>query len=80
MRVTLAGKKQPLMRSMTTTLAGSTITGRVTFDGGDPPATRALEILPTPADPDQTPFFGAYGANLRRSTYFHFLVTFRRTA
>jgi len=42
-----------------TTLPGSTIAGRVTFEGGDPPASRAMEILPTPADPDQTPFFGA---------------------
>jgi Carboxypeptidase regulatory-like domain len=44
------------------TLPGSTITGRVTFEGGDPPAARGLEILPAPADPDQTPFFGASSA------------------
>jgi len=44
------------------TLPGSKITGRVVFDGGEPPATRALEILPAPADPDETPFFGAPSA------------------
>jgi len=41
------------------TLPGSTVTGRVIFEGGDPPAARTLEIVPAPADPDQTPFFGA---------------------
>jgi protocatechuate 3,4-dioxygenase beta subunit len=45
-----------------TTLPGSTIAGRVTFEGGDAPATRTMEILPAPADPDQTPFFGAASA------------------
>jgi len=41
------------------TLPGSTISGRVLFEGGDPPPARAMEIVPAPADPDQTPFFGA---------------------
>jgi protocatechuate 3,4-dioxygenase beta subunit len=43
------------------TLPGSTVSGRVTFEGGDPPPARTLEIVPAPADPDQTPFFGAPG-------------------
>ncbi len=45
-----------------TTMPGSTVTGRVVFESGEPPATRTLEILPAPADPDQTPFFGAPSA------------------
>ena len=42
-----------------TTLPGSTVTGRVTFEGGDAPRPSAIEIVMTPADPDFTPFFGA---------------------
>jgi len=41
-----------------TTLPGSTIAGRVTFEGAETPAKRDLDIVPAPADPDQTAFFG----------------------
>jgi protocatechuate 3,4-dioxygenase beta subunit len=45
-----------------TTLPGSTIKGRVTFDGAEAPQPRDVEIVPLPADPDQTPFFGTPSA------------------
>jgi hypothetical protein len=40
------------------TLPGSTITGRVTFEGPDIPAPQDVELTPVPADPDLTPFVG----------------------
>jgi hypothetical protein len=45
-----------------TTLPGSTIAGRVTFEGPNEPRRRGLELTPTPADPDLAPFFGTPGS------------------
>ena len=42
-----------------TTLPGSTVTGRVTFEGADAPKPTDVEIEMTPSDPDFTPFIGA---------------------
>jgi hypothetical protein len=42
-----------------TTLPGSRITGRVVFENGEAPSTRDVDLVVSPADPDQTPFFGA---------------------
>jgi protocatechuate 3,4-dioxygenase beta subunit len=44
------------------TLAGSTITGRITFEGADPPKPRDIELSPVPSDPDLTPFVGGPGS------------------
>ena len=41
-----------------TTRPGSTITGRVTFEGGEAPRPDQVELVMSPADPDLTPFFG----------------------
>ncbi len=40
------------------TLPGSTIIGRVTFEGPDIPAPQDVELTPVPADPDLTSFVG----------------------
>jgi hypothetical protein len=40
------------------TLAGSTIAGRITFEGGEPPKPGDIELSPVPSDPDLTPFVG----------------------
>jgi hypothetical protein len=40
------------------TMPGSTITGRVTFEGGDAPKPDQVELVTSPADPDLMSFFG----------------------
>jgi hypothetical protein len=40
------------------TMPGSTIAGRVTFEGPDVPAQTDIELIPVPADPDLAPFVG----------------------
>jgi protocatechuate 3,4-dioxygenase beta subunit len=40
------------------TLPGSTITGHVTFEGGNAPKADQVELVTSPADPDLTSFFG----------------------
>ncbi len=40
------------------TMPGSTIAGRLTFEGPDVPAPTDVELTPVPADPDLAPFVG----------------------
>jgi hypothetical protein len=50
---------------------GSTISGRVVFDGDPPPDSRALAIEPTSADPDRSPTRGNIArADVRRDYTF----------
>jgi hypothetical protein len=44
------------------TLAGSTISGHITFEGADPPKPGDIELSPVPSDPDLTPFVGGPGS------------------
>jgi hypothetical protein len=43
-----------------TTSPGSKVSGRVTFDGGQPPTSRAVDISTVAADPDSAPFDGNF--------------------
>ena len=40
------------------TTTGSTVSGRITFDGSNSPSRQNMEISPIPADPDLVPFKG----------------------
>ncbi len=43
------------------TVRGSTIAGRITFEGGGAPSRSSLEIVPVPVEPDLAPFNGGPG-------------------
>lgn len=44
------------------TSPGSTIAGRFSFDGGDPPRARNIDLSPVPTDFDSTPLAGGFMA------------------